>query len=328
MSSGGSNRLSRSAPPKPTDTEEGEDIVEDCLDVWIVEMHYRVAVAYQSFAWEKASAELSKLFASMKDTECQRRVNVRELLVAFIQRQERLYVALPDVHTPVLKNLVGRDMERPTLEAQLQNDIRKRAERLAREEAKKKKKDETATKKALDIVENPEDGNFTLQSPMASDLMKRSKIVERKTANVISSWKLSLAVITADSFLHLFDLPTGKVNLRSAPEAAFQLLIPQVKVPVVDFSISGDSRKKLPPSTSFVKGWCELLVPTESIVLPNCSISQPKLSRDTSSFDIQEAMFSTGASQIFGKTTSKKVTLRAYDKTQTQELIAALQEQN
>ena len=112
--------------------DEETDIVEDCTDVWIVEMRYRVAVAYQTSAWGKGSDELSKLFASMKEAECMRRMNTREYLVAFIQRQERLFMTLPDIHTPVLQDLFGRDMDRTTLEESVQNDIRKRAERLDR----------------------------------------------------------------------------------------------------------------------------------------------------------------------------------------------------
>jgi hypothetical protein len=306
-----------------TSSTDGEaDIVEDMNDVWIVEMHYRVAVAYQSFAWEKASSELSRLFSSMKETECVRRMNVREYLVAFMQRQERLFVSLPDIHTPVLKELVGRDMDRATLEATVQTNIRKRAERLAIEEAKKKK--EPDVPKSLEGA-NEQEGNFTLQSPLQSELMSKARVVERKGIGMISSWKLSLAVITKDGFLHLFDLPAGKVSLGTPPEIAFQTLTPKVQVPTTE---SLTNRKSLPPTTNFVKGWCDNLTPSESMVLPNCSISQPRSGREGAAFEIQEAIFNTGASKMFGKTTStKKLTLRTINKKETQDWITALKSQ-
>jgi hypothetical protein len=302
---------------------EGEDteIVEDCIDVWIVEMHYRVTVAYQSFAWEKGSDELSKLFASMKETECMRRMNVREYLVAFIQRQERLFMSLPDIHTPVLKDLVGRDMDRSTLEDVVQNDIRKRAERLARADAKLKK--QKSVKFNLTGADEKE-GNFTLQSPLQSELMSRAKVVERKSTGIMATWRLSLAIVTVDSFLHLFDLPTGKegkVSLGSAPEVAFQALVPKVELPSAE---SLKNRKGSAPATNFVKGWCDSLVPSESMILPNCSISQAKIGRESASFDIQEAIFNTGASKMFAKTTMKKITLRTINKKETQDWITAL----
>jgi hypothetical protein len=282
-------------------------------------MHYRVAVAYQTFTWEMASAELSKLFASMKETECMRRMNVREYLVAFTQRQERLFMDLPDVVTPVLQELVGRDMDRPALENIVQKDIRRRAERLAREDAREKKEEEPVGTGLAGV--NKAEGNFTLQSPMQSELMGKAKVVERKSTGMMSSWKLSLAIATVDSFLHLFDLPAGKVSLGSAPEVAFQLLVPKVELPTAE---SLKDKRGIIPTTNFVKGWCENLAPSESLCLSNCSISQPKLGRETSSFDVQEAIFNTGASKMFGKTTMKKMTIRTINKKETQEWITAL----
>ena len=227
-------------------------------------------------------------------------------------------MSLPDIHTPVLQDLVSRDMDRSTLEEVVQNDIRKRAECLAREEAKQKNIKPIA--QSLIGVDETE-GNFTLPSPIQSELMSRAKVVERKSTAMMSSWKLSLAIITSDNFLHLFDLPPGKISLGSAPEVAFQALVPKVELPSIDIA----KGKKGPiPSSKYVKGWCDGLIPIESLVLPNCSISQPKLARETSSFDIQEALFNTGASKMFSKTTTKKVTLRTINKKETQDWIAAL----
>eukprot|EP00547_Thalassionema_nitzschioides_P014610 CAMPEP_0194232414 /NCGR_PEP_ID=MMETSP0158-20130606/788_1 /TAXON_ID=33649 /ORGANISM="Thalassionema nitzschioides, Strain L26-B" /LENGTH=587 /DNA_ID=CAMNT_0038965169 /DNA_START=107 /DNA_END=1867 /DNA_ORIENTATION=+ len=304
------------SPSKSSKEPDELEKIEDCLDVWLVEMHYRVAVAYQSFLWEKASSELSKLFGIMKETECQRRMDVREYLVAFIQRQERLYVSLPHLQEPVLKGLVARDMDHSTLEEAVQSNIQKRAERLAREEAKTKKN--IPTPKSLKGVD-PNEGNFTLQSPMQSELLGSAKIVERK-GGMMSSWKISLAIVTVDSFLHLFDLPlskAGKITLGSAPEAAFQMLVPSVEIPTTD--AINQSNKKSMPVTNFIKGWCENLTPSESMVLPHCSISQPKYGRETTSFEIQEEVSNTGASKMFGKTTIKKITVRTFNKKETQE---------
>mmetsp|Transcript_32807 Transcript_32807/g.49456 ORF Transcript_32807/g.49456 Transcript_32807/m.49456 type:complete len:594 (-) Transcript_32807:291-2072(-) len=314
-----------SSPSKTSKEPEDSGDVEDCLDVWLVEMHYRVAVAYQSFLWEKASAELSKLFGIMKETECQRRMDVREYLVAFIQRQERLYVSLPHLQEPVLKGLVARDMDQSTLEEAVQSSIQKRAERLAREEAKAKKN--SPPPKSLEDAD-PSEGNFTLQSPMQSELMGNARIVERK-GGMMSSWKLSLAIVTLDSFLHMFDLPSGKagkISLGSAPEAAFQMLIPRVEIPTID--AVNQSNKKSVPVSNFIKGWCENLIPSESMVLPHCSISQPKYGRETTSFEIQEEVSNTGASKMFGKTTTKKITLRTFNKKETQEWVNYLKNHN
>ena len=58
-------------------------VVQGCTDVWVDEMRYRMAVAFLSSIWEKCSSELSKLFLSMKDAECNRRNRIKELLIRF-----------------------------------------------------------------------------------------------------------------------------------------------------------------------------------------------------------------------------------------------------
>ena len=69
-------------------------------------MQYRVAVAYQNLAWEKGNDELTKLFAKVKEEEITRRMNLREFLVAFAQRQQRLFLSLPGIQNELLENLM------------------------------------------------------------------------------------------------------------------------------------------------------------------------------------------------------------------------------
>jgi hypothetical protein len=244
------------------------------------------------------------------------------VLIAFVQRQDRLFKNLPDIHKPVLKDLAGRAMDRSTLEETVQNDIRKRAERLAREDNMIKKREQTP--ESLMGIDK-EKGQFTLPSPMQSELMHSAKVVERKVSGMITTWKLSLAIITVDNFLHLFDIPSGKMSLGSAPEVTFQSLVPKIDLPTLD-DLKG--KKGNMPSTNYVKGWCDHLVPSETLALQNCTISQPKAGRDSSTFEIQESVANTGASKMFGKTTIKKVTLRTMSKSEAHSWISALKSRN
>lgn len=293
---------------------EEKEFMEDCVDVWLVEMHYRVAVAYQSSAWEKASTELSKLFASMKETECQRRSDLREYLVAFCQRQERLFISLPEIHSPVLQDLVGRPMDIDTLELTVQASIRKKAQFLQKEDTKKPGKTPPTS---LDGVDST-DGTFTLESPLMSDMMCKSKVLEVRGSGLMGVWKCMLAVITADSFLHLFDVPSSRVSSGSAPEVAFQALVPKVQVPTKENIKLG--------KVSFLKGWCDHLAPTDSFILPNCTLLY-SMKKDSTAFQIEEILYSQGAAKMFGKTTSRKITLRTVTKGQTDDFIAALKAQ-
>merc|ERR1719469_1177214 len=81
---------------------------DDIRDVWIVEMHYRMSVAYLTTTWEHSSTELSKLFQSLKEVECNRRYRLRELLLLHMQRQERLWLSIPGLVAPVVKDLMDR----------------------------------------------------------------------------------------------------------------------------------------------------------------------------------------------------------------------------
>jgi len=293
---------------------EEKEFVDDCLDVWVVEMHYRVAVAYQSSAWEKGSAELSKLFASMKETECSRRSDLREFLVAFCQRQERLFTSLPEIHSPVLQDLVGRPMDSDTVEVAVQAAIKKKAQQLQKEDSKKPGRQ---TPPSLQGAESTDD-SFSLDSPLMSELICKSKVVEVRTSGLMGNFKFVLAIVTADSFLHLFDVPPGRLSSGSAPEVAFQALVPKAQIPTKETVKSG--------KTNFLKGWCDHLAPTDSFILTNCTLLY-STKKDSTAFQIEETLHSQGAAKMFGKTTSRKVTLRTVSKRETDDLVAALKAQ-
>ena len=284
--------------------------VDGCNDLWVVEMLYRVGVAYQLSVWEKASTELSALFASMKETECQRRIDLREFLLAFTQRQERLYLSLPEVYTPPLKDLVGRDIDRNSMEEKVQVAIRRRAELLQREEASTKTP-VSGKGSGLTRIQDLASPTAELESPLMSELLCKAKVIDRKLTGLVGGWKTTLAVVTADQFLHLFDLPSDRVHSGSAPEVAFQTLTPTVRVPTAETMRSG--------KINFVRGWCDGLVPADSLALDNCKIS----SKGTT-FELVETYDTKGASKMFGKKNTRKVVLRTVTEEETQDWMDAL----
>jgi cell fate (sporulation/competence/biofilm development) regulator YlbF (YheA/YmcA/DUF963 family) len=300
------------APVGSPDTPQKDP--EVCNDVWVVEMQYLVAVDYQTSVWEKASTELSTLFASMKDIECQRRVNLRELLLAYAQRQQRLFVSLPDVYTAALKDLVGRDIDRNSVEEKVQFSIRKRAELLQRKEVPTLARLSEKGSGLKGVLSDLEESLSTskLESPLLSELMCKAKVIDRKLPGLVGSWTTSLAVVTADSFLHLFDLPAGSpVHVGSAPEAAFHTLSPSVKVPSAETMRTG--------KYDFSKGWCDGLIPSESIALHNC-----KVAGYGTMFDIVETFDSRGASKMFRSTNTRKFVFRTTSEEETEDWMQAV----
>ena len=215
-------------------------------------MQYRVAVTYQNLAWEKGNEELKKLFVKVKQEEINRRMNLREFLVAFAQRQQRLFLSLPGIQSKVLEELAGKEMSR--------EETGKVVHAFIEERTLKYKK----TVMGSDVMKNNEDdfADFKLESPMTSDLLSKAKVVLRKGHG--GDWTLSLAVMSADSFLHMFDIDSPKVKLTTSPEVAFTLLSPPLITPNVENIKAGKS--------NFGKGWSTTLTPTVSMILGNCRI--------------------------------------------------------
>jgi hypothetical protein len=272
----------------------------------VVEMQYRVAVAYQNTAWEKGSTELTQLFSTVKQEECQRRMNLREFLVAFVQRQERLFLSIPGVHHSVLEELIGKELTREEMEQNVQAVIQARAEKY-------KKVSQKLSGSAI-ISEGTEDENqdLNLESPLSSDLFLKAKVVERKGTGVMMGWRTSLAIITADSYLHFFDLDSENVEPGASSEVAFQALMPNVIMPSSDNMLFGKS--------NFTKGWADTLTPAESLILGNCMIKP----EDETSFELTENVVTTGAQKMFGKIVKKKVVVRTTTKEEADYWIEVL----
>ena len=320
LSFANTNDMRRGAATTNGDQSESAAFVDNCSDVWVQEMRYRMSVAFLSTAWEKSSKELASLFGTLKSTECSRRFRLRELLIAFLNRQERLWMSLPSILTPVMKDLVDKPLDRESIEGEVQTNIRVRAQGLQKEEAKAKKlagnKDDSGPGlKGID----PTKGNYNLTSPLVSDLLVKANVIEKKSSGMMSSWKTTLAIVTADSFLHLFEIPSSaKLGSGSAPEVAFHSLVPPVEVPNADTA-------KTHVTGKVVKDWFKMLHPSMSLALPNCTITF-KDEDETCVFEISEKVPSSGASSMMmmSKTTTRKVSLRTLSNEQSKEWIAAM----
>ena len=270
-------------------------------------MQYRVAVAYQNRAWEMGSVELARLFQSVKHEECRRRMNLRELLVAFVQRQQRLFLSLPPIHNPILEELAELQTNREDIEKEVETAIRDRSLGLRRG---------TPTGGgSLSMGQgigqsSEEEGDFTLESPLNSDLLRRAKVVEIRTAG--TPWKTCLGTITGDSYLHFFDLPADRIKLGAKPEAAFYALAPTVIIPSWESLSEGKS--------NFSKGWSDTITPCESMILAKSMI----LPKDDTIFDIAETVATTGASKMFAKTVTRKLSIKTHSKEEKDEWIMVL----
>lgn len=265
-------------------------------------MQYRIAVAYQNAAWDQGSRQLEDLFQKVKAEEILRRMNLREFLVAFVQRQQRLFLSLPSIHSSMLENLIGKEVSREEIERDVQSALN------------------TRTSENHALFNSSETSGPGLESPLASDLLTKAKVIERRcpapgvsSIGNASEWKVSLATITADSYLHFFDVADSGISLSSTPESAFQVLMPSVIVPTTENLLVGKS--------NFAKGWSESLTPNDSVVLAKCVLQ----TIDESVFAVVEkGGGATAASKMFGKLVDRKIEVRTHNKADKDDWVSAL----
>jgi hypothetical protein len=284
-------------------------------DVWLLEMHYRMAVAYLTTVWEKSSSELSNLFAGTKEMECNRRFRLQGLRTLFMERAERMWSGIPPLLKPVMEDLAGEPTQIKVLEQDVAEKIRAKAQEL-------QKMDEAIL--TIDPLNGPglagvpePDDNFELQSPLMSDLLCKVEVIWRKSDKIMSVWKPCLAVTTSDCYLHLFEIPAnGNVQTGTAPEVAFQTLVPPVEVPTEDAIVDGVMPKA-------GRSWFHDLVPGSSLDLKNSNISFNE-QKGNSTFEITETLAPSGFSKISKNVKRRKFSLRLFSSQHMVEWLVAL----
>lgn len=252
---------------------------------------------------------------------------LQQLLVAFLQRQEQLYLSLPAIYSPSMKSLVEKPIDREKVNEEIGAAIRTGAQNIQLQENRAKL---AATKLETDAMEQLAADQqqvvlSELPSPLMSKLLGKVKVLERKKDGMMGGWKLCLALMTADSFLHLFDIPSSaKIQAGSAAEVAFGALIPEVQLP--DRATVEKSKVHKKKTSDVVRPWHGLLHPSDSIVLQNSSVQFLPKSGD-SCFEVSETIFNTGPSGFFSKTSKRKFTLRAVTQDEAVDWIVSLKAQ-
>lgn len=204
--------------------------------------------------------------------------------------------------TNVTKDMVSAPTDTDNIEKDVQNVIRAKAQAY-------QKKDLAST--TIDPLNAPGlagvpdlRSGYELQSPLMSDLLGKTQVIWRKNEKLMSVWKPSLAIATSDCYLHLFDVPHyANVQTTTAPEVAFQALVPPVRVPNEDDLKTG--------SYPFGTNWFDNLVPTDSIDL-RCSKITFSEKQGNSTFELTEVLPPNKLSSVSNFTRKKKLALRMY----------------
>ena len=275
-------------------------------DGWLIEMLYREAVNVQVKILQQCGARLEEIWQAMHRIEVNRRIRLHEVMLDFMPRQRRLFLGLSPIPGPILNDLVEQRTDPQHLEEQLEDDIRKHMETLLKIDNAKRShimNRSRASAPNFDELHGMLTGEF-----FDNGLLRAAKVAERKSG-VLGNWKTTLAVVTGDNYLHMFDVSfIPQVAVGCPAEAVFDLLLPDFEISSVDSEVisrRGDSLLKK-------------LTPTDTVDLAKCS---SYVSDDSRTMDIVES----GVKGIIGFDATRKFTLRLITPQENQDWLYVVQ---
>jgi hypothetical protein len=235
-------------------------------DGWLVEMYYRAAVMYQRAVLDAGGIELRRLYIKIVELEETRQRRLHEVMLAFVPKQRRLVLGLPEHLNEMLENLVGLRIDEESLESIIDSSIRERTRSHFRSAYQHKSSIMNRSRLQQDKEEaDIEAIELEFGDPFESSLLRDSKVVELKPGGlggiVNASWKVALSVITSDGNMHFFELPASAGATMSSQDA-FKLLRPSMKFEDAASWVQG--RK-----TDITRG----LTPYETLDVSKCKIT-------------------------------------------------------
>jgi hypothetical protein len=219
-------------------------------------MYYKSAVAYQRSVFGAAEMELRNLFQEIITLEERRFRKLHQVMLAFAPRQRRLFNKLPEQLKTVLENLVGLRIDEESLQKVLDDSVKDRSRNHLKVSTAHKSSilNRSRVNVPSDSAENEVEAmEATFGSPFASPMILLSKVVELKPTGlaglVNTAWKPTLAVVTSEGNILLFETPEAP----NTPSEAFKSLYPAMNFDDASAWLGGrktDIVKSLTPSVS------------------------------------------------------------------------------
>lgn len=296
-------------------------------DGWLVELLYKTASWNQKIIFDIVGEEFERFYKEIGTLEERRARKLHPLMVAFVPRQRRVFISLPDRLKGALETLVGLRIDEESLQAHIDELLRDRSsDRLKKSQ---KSRSSIMNRSRLNAVNDTSDADLEgieslYGSPFHSPLLLWSKVIEMKSSRLgkigKGSWKTSLMIVTKEGMVYLFELPEGKKDsLELSTLQAFRLLYPAM---TFDSKDSWTRRKS---------DMIRRLSPSVSLNLKKCKMSLSKTS--DLEFDIMEEDGQNGK-KFFGRKIIKavkeqkrptKCTLRLLSRHETSDFMGLLE---
>jgi len=231
-------------------------------DVWVRESLYRAAAQHQAKVWHTCMGLLAKMSDAVKEIELERSVKLHAMLLDFLPRERRLFIGLPAVPKPVMDKLMAyREMDEEKMGENIDEALHKRSRIVLRIDNDQRSSFMNRSRcKAPDLtvkMDKPMEGEI-----FETEMNRYAGVIERRVAAKV--WKTTLAIMTADYYLHLFDVADDSdITVGMSPEEAYTKLLPDHEFPT-------SQSMNLGPRTDKV---LKDLIPTETLNLLNSTVA-------------------------------------------------------
>jgi hypothetical protein len=194
----------------------------DVLDRWLLEAQYRNAAHVGVLIWKENRRKLQAIYKEIVELDMERSRRMRQLLLSFLPKRRKF---MESAHSSLLPG--AQDLAKAKIDSQKESEaIEKTIEAIAM----------TAIQNCGDVSALADEGDFEAPgSEWNSPFVKETFIFNFK---VDLEWKLSVAVVTVDDFLHIFVLTDEDLCILGDKSFSVEEALPCVKMSSPTVSIS------------------------------------------------------------------------------------------
>mmetsp|Transcript_18069 Transcript_18069/g.23413 ORF Transcript_18069/g.23413 Transcript_18069/m.23413 type:complete len:389 (-) Transcript_18069:140-1306(-) len=239
-------------------TTDSSCIVDFLPDTWLHESRYRIAVGQLYIIWANCQNFLHRIFVTVEELEATRRICLREVATSLVQSDNFDQFYESHGYDKGLRSFSENCLNSYAMKDQLLEELNHDA-CVIRGLSTSTENYFSPRTSGLHVRQF----KMNLSSPLLNSLLKYSFVMVRSDRAAYSSsnsWQKSLAVVTHDKFLLMFDLNEAKGSWPPA-EAAFNNLINPTEAIEVQNDQQTSKRK-----------WHELINPNQSMYLDDCSL--------------------------------------------------------
>jgi len=275
----------------PSEMEYG-GIKADVGDWWMWETLYRAAVKHQEMTWNASYGRLQGLKQSLLFFQKKHQTTLERAVLAVMPEQRELFLTGAKAFDAALKKTASNEVEeggkadRETIANDFEAGVQQRSSSLLKKKTFHKSailnRSRSRYDSAIEQANSLRQGETTAKhlsvfpSPVLSALVVQAKVLERWDK---SGWLTTVAIFTADKFLHLFDCED--LDIKTLPQTAFASMYPTTASSRVGVHYQGSSQRRSKMAT-------DMKIPTPSMTfnLLTCTVKTYGYSRR--SFELRQ----------------------------------------